>query len=1174
MIRRVLFGQAATRVALLAALMAATIAVQARFYLGAPFRNGMMMQQRAEVVIWGTASPGSTISITPSWDSPTVKTQAGADRKWSVKVSTPSASFEEQELEIADDQGWTSHLRNILIGEVWLASGQSNMEMPVSGWGSDNPIHHVDSILDSATRYAGKLRFVKVPAKLSGTPSDSCGIVWQECSSSTISSFSVVSYFFATHLIDSLNIPVGIINASFGGSDVIAWMPGEVCRSVSGIPINSSVYNNITQSSPAACYNTMIRPLRRFTIAGFIWYQGENNVYNRREDYARNLTDMIRSWREEWGQGDLPFYQVELTPYSYGNIHGTEAPLVREEQNLVTVTIPNVRMAGTNDLVVADETTRIHPRHKLGVGQRLGNWALHDVYGFDHLRPACPQVKQVRFASSKAYVSFTEADDGLTAEGEITGFELAGSDGQFYQAQAKIEGNEVAVTCSSVAAPAYVRYCYRNFLMGNLKNKVGLPILAFRTDNPLVTYLPNAEQNGRAELQTAINYAQFYQSRFAPGTQPGYVDESYYTQFTSTLAEAIAALNTRSDAATNTALTKRLNDLNNGLPRHVIPLTEGFYQIVSGLAAFKAQTGGEKGMTGQTDGNLKWSTLFDNNLFSVFELKKGEGDTWSIQCVGTQTYLSTYAGGKARIQLSEEPCVGQIIRPFYNGQWSIINEQLDEDYYANGHANGSGASGYIVGTPSAYGSAGSWYLRKITDENRINTYRQMALTTRLKKAADKSRQLLDSIQIGTSFGDVEADVHNRFETTINQAADAQGLTEEKVEQLIAELQQAEEAFLQSRLTFKTNVWYYIVNQCAAATTPTAVEPHHQALYLRSANTKEGEKWSSTADIAAWGYHDPAADTLTCRKNAYAMWRIVPIEGRPDAFALQNRATGTYLSSQLTDARFGSDYTPQPYSIQLLGRDQFSLSPLAIANGSSLAAIATDQAISTAKGGYATAAAWTFIEVTSNGEPETIGLEVTSGRVSIMCLPYAIESVSAPGHTVKTYTLKNIPSEETLQLSEKRSFAAGEPFFMLIGQPGSTPQPVMVEVTAPNDYVHEAQTVNGLVGVLDKTRVKGKGFLYFNSQNELKAAGSLSFYIEGHSGYVDPRLVSDAGGQADLTIGKNADGVVSVVRTDSERKVDVFTLDGRLVKKQVPSHEALQGLKKGIYIIGKEKVSVE
>jgi len=444
--------------------------------------DNMVLQQNTKVNIWGKSAPGKTVAVRPSWTSEVTKVKADAKGNWITSISTPPAGFTPYSISISD--GEEVVLNNVLIGEVWFASGQSNMEMPLNGFWN-NPILKANETITMAGQNKG-IRFVTIPKTASMEPQETVKGMWQECTPENAPGFSATAYHFAQTLYRALDVPVGIIVSSWGGSRVESWTSREILETYSDVDLSEKAINDLhPMSRPMLMYNAMIRPLIHYTIKGFIWYQGESNV-GHHQVYAERLANMVNLWRKDWGLGDLPFYYVEIAPWIYGDGEtGTSGALLREAQFKAQSLIPNSGMISTNDLVEDYEKTNIHPRNKIDVGKRLAFMALSQTYG--HTGVAChgPEYKSMEIKDGKIYLSFNHAENGFSRTVGINGFEIAGDDRIFRPAKVEVDLNNriLIVSNENIPNPVAVRYCFKNFQIGNLYNTRELPVVPFRTDN-------------------------------------------------------------------------------------------------------------------------------------------------------------------------------------------------------------------------------------------------------------------------------------------------------------------------------------------------------------------------------------------------------------------------------------------------------------------------------------------------------------------------------------------------------------------------------------------------------------------------------------------------------------------------------------------------------------------
>ena len=438
--------------------------------------DGMVLQQKNNVKIWGKAKSGSTVKVSTSWGIKAEKTVADSNGNWIVKIETPEASFTPHSITISDGEAVV--LNNILIGEVWLASGQSNMEMPLNGF-MHNPIKGANEVITNAGQYPA-IRFVTIKKAQSFEPLETAEGKWQVCNPENAPQFSATAFFFAEALHNALNIPIGIIVSSWGGSRVEAWTNREIINTYADVNLDEETVNKIPEASrPLLMYNAMIHPITNYKVNGFIWYQGESNIGGY-QVYAERLNNMVTLWRELWEDTDLPFYFTEIAPFEYGA--GDWAAYLREAQFDAQKIISNSGMISTNDLVEEYEKYNIHPRNKTDVGIRLAYMALNRNYGFNHVATNGPEFVSMEIIDNKAIITFDHTPNGFNRIDDIIGFEIAGKDGVFVPAKARVNNLNVEVYHENISNPIAVRYCFRNFMIGNLANTRELPLVPFRSD--------------------------------------------------------------------------------------------------------------------------------------------------------------------------------------------------------------------------------------------------------------------------------------------------------------------------------------------------------------------------------------------------------------------------------------------------------------------------------------------------------------------------------------------------------------------------------------------------------------------------------------------------------------------------------------------------------------------
>lgn len=433
--------------------------------LPAIFSDNMVLQQNTELIIWGWGKPMEKISISTPWDGNTLNTEATNQGTWSVFVKTPKGSMTPYNLSI---KGYNEIvLKNVLIGELWLCSGQSNME-----WSANMGIDSAQDEVKQAT--FPNIRFFSVIHRTATVPQIDLEGQWAECSPASMQNFSAVAYFFARKLQADLKVPIGMINSSWGGTPAECWMPSEAFEGNDLISTAAKKLEPVRwgPTEIARIYNAMIEPITKFKIAGALWYQGESNVTTAYA-YKETMTALISSWRKKWGQ-DFPFYYCQIAPYRYGN--PAEGAALRDAQRR-TLSVPNTGMVVTSDI---GDTSDIHPRNKQDVGLRLANLALVKHYKTSNAVVAGPLYLNSRARAGQMLVYFANAD-GLNFKGDkITHFELAGEDGVFHPAEAKItKDNLVEVQSEMVTRPTMVRYAWGNTATPNLFNGAGLPASCF-----------------------------------------------------------------------------------------------------------------------------------------------------------------------------------------------------------------------------------------------------------------------------------------------------------------------------------------------------------------------------------------------------------------------------------------------------------------------------------------------------------------------------------------------------------------------------------------------------------------------------------------------------------------------------------------------------------------------
>lgn len=437
-----------------ALLLFLPVGIRAEVKLPGVFGSHMVLQRDAAIPVWGWAAPMEDVAVQLDKGTP-VSTKADAMGRWRIILPALNADGRTHTLTVKGQN--TIELTDILVGDVWIGSGQSNMEWPLSA------TLHAKEAIEAANH--PQIRLFHVPKVQAKEPAADVKAVWKVCTPTNIPQFSAVLYYFGRRLHQDLQVPMGLINSSWGGSPIEPW--------------------TVTESTSGGMYNGMIAPLVPFPIKGVIWYQGETNVMQRNGlKYRDKMEDLIKGWRKVW-KADFPFYYVQIAPWKpkgQGGYAEGELPALWEAQ-VAALKIPGTGMVVTTDLV--DDITDIHPRNKLDVGNRLALWALAKTYGKKDVVYSGPLYKSMMVEGDKIRVHFAHVGGGLVSrDGQpLREFEIAGEDDKFVPAEAVIDGNTVVVRSPSVKHPTQVRFGWQTAANPNLMNKEGLPASPFRTKN-------------------------------------------------------------------------------------------------------------------------------------------------------------------------------------------------------------------------------------------------------------------------------------------------------------------------------------------------------------------------------------------------------------------------------------------------------------------------------------------------------------------------------------------------------------------------------------------------------------------------------------------------------------------------------------------------------------------
>lgn len=435
----------------------------AKISLPSIFSNNMVLQQNSSVSIWGKAKANVKVTVHTSWNNQKYTVMSAADGSWKLPVTSTKAGGPYQ---ITVSDGEEVVLDNVLLGEVWVCSGQSNMEMPVKGFKNQPTLNSADILLDADNP---QIRLIRYEKTLSRIPQYDCkSTSWQISDVQSAKEFSAVAYQFAQQLQRKLKVPVGVIMSTWGGTKIEGWMAGT-----------SAVTDTakITKNDPSVLYNAMINPFLGYSIKGVLWYQGEANRSNYNQ-YAQLLEAMVKGWRKAWNIGEWPFYYVQIAPFKYDNKN--ESAYLREAQLKASTQIPNSGIAVSMD--VGTENF-IHPPDKTTVSKRLLYLAMANTYGMKGLPFASPVYKSYKIIKNIVTLSFSNAGNGLSSFGKpLSAFEIAGEDKVFHPATARITGAGVVLQSEKVKTPVAVRYAFKDWVTGDLFNNEGLPASSFRTD--------------------------------------------------------------------------------------------------------------------------------------------------------------------------------------------------------------------------------------------------------------------------------------------------------------------------------------------------------------------------------------------------------------------------------------------------------------------------------------------------------------------------------------------------------------------------------------------------------------------------------------------------------------------------------------------------------------------
>lgn len=439
--------------ALFSTFAAISIAIPATAEVKLPhiFGSHMVLQRDAALHIWGTAEVGEKVSVQIAGRK--ANTMAGDDGSWSVDLPSMKTDGRTHKLTVKGKNEIV--LENILVGDVWIGSGQSNMEWQLRSTEKSNEF--------IAAADHPRIRLFHIPKKTTKEPANDVNAAWKPCTPANVPTFSAALYHFGRIIEADQNIPIGLINSSWGGSPIEPWI--------------------VTATGSGEMYNGMIAPITDFPVTGSIWYQGETNVINKNGlAYTGKMKDLIEGWRSVFDNKGMPFYFVQIAPWDNGGYAAGQLPALWEAQT-ATLKLPNTGMAVITDIV--HNLKDIHPQNKHDVGDRLARWALAKHYKKKEVVYSGPIYKAMRVEKNRIRIAFAHLGGGLRTRdgGELNEFTIAGADGNFVDAQAKIDGKFVVVQSDEVPSPTQVRFGWHRVAQPNLINAAGLPASPFQTEN-------------------------------------------------------------------------------------------------------------------------------------------------------------------------------------------------------------------------------------------------------------------------------------------------------------------------------------------------------------------------------------------------------------------------------------------------------------------------------------------------------------------------------------------------------------------------------------------------------------------------------------------------------------------------------------------------------------------
>jgi sialate O-acetylesterase len=457
-------------------MLASYSAAMAEVTLPKIFGNHMVLQAERTVPVWGKASPNEKVKVTLG-DS-TAEATAGENGKWEVKLATPKAGGP---FKLIVEGTNKIELDDVLIGEVWVCSGQSNMEWTVQ--------QSLNADEEAKKANFPQIRMFKVQHNAAKDPQEDCVGTWVVCSPEVVKGFSAVGYFYARNLHEELNVPMGMISTNWGGTICEAWTSRPTLESdaeYAEILNRAKEFKMGNPNQASVLYNGMIHPIQTYGMRGAIWYQGESNL-SRAEQYGKLFPAMITDWRKLWKQGDFPFYFAQIAPYAYNKMADTKQLPELWESQVKTLETTNTGMAATTDI---GDVKDIHPKNKQEVGRRLALIALANTYGKKEVIYSGPMYTSQAVEGNKIRIKFKHTAGGLMTKEDkpVSHLQICGADKKFVDAVGTIDGETLLVSAAGVEQPVAVRFGWGDTAEPNLYNKAGLPACPFRSDSePRIT---------------------------------------------------------------------------------------------------------------------------------------------------------------------------------------------------------------------------------------------------------------------------------------------------------------------------------------------------------------------------------------------------------------------------------------------------------------------------------------------------------------------------------------------------------------------------------------------------------------------------------------------------------------------------------------------------------------